>query len=239
MAATSLERLAYISTAYVAGDRHGVVYEHELALGQGFKNHYESTKFQAEVWVRERMHRVPTTILRPAIVVGDSQTGETEKFDGPYYLLRTIARAETLGRPVMQFGKPAATVQRRARRLRRRRDRRGRVPARGGGRDAAPRRPRAAVLAGARRRRCRRPTPAARRRARSRPSSSRTACARSACASCSAARRASRSPTSTTPSRSTPAARSTCSARSAWRRRASATTSSAMVRYFKENEERT
>ena len=108
-ACSGLERLAYISTAYVAGDRHGVVYEHELALGQGFKNHYESTKFQAEVWVRERMHRVPTTILRPAIVVGDSQTGETEKFDGPYYLLRTIARSEKLGRPVMQFGKSAAS----------------------------------------------------------------------------------------------------------------------------------
>ena len=55
----------------------GVVYEHELALGQEFKNHYESTKFQAEVWVRETMDEVPTTILRPAIVVGDSQTGET------------------------------------------------------------------------------------------------------------------------------------------------------------------
>jgi thioester reductase-like protein len=109
LAATKLERLAYISTAYVAGDRHGVVYEHELVLGQGFKNHYESTKFQAEVWVRELMDRVPTTILRPAIVVGDSQTGETEKFDGPYYLLRTIARSEKLGRPVMQFGEAAAS----------------------------------------------------------------------------------------------------------------------------------
>ena len=104
-----LERLAYVSTAYVAGDRHGVVYEHELSLGQGFKNHYESTKFQAELWVREEMRRLPTTILRPAIVVGDSRTGETEKFDGPYYLLRTIARSERLGRPVMQFGKSAAS----------------------------------------------------------------------------------------------------------------------------------
>ncbi len=108
-AAKRLDRLAYVSTAYVAGDRHGVVYEHELALGQGFKNHYESTKFQAEVWVRELMARIPTTILRPAIVVGDSQTGETEKFDGPYYLLRVIARAAKLGRPVPQFGKAEAS----------------------------------------------------------------------------------------------------------------------------------
>ena len=104
-AAKRLERHAYISTAYVAGRRHGIVYEHELSLGQQFKNHYESTKFQAEVWVRATMPQVPTTILRPAIVVGDSRTGETEKFDGPYYILRTIARAESLGRPVMQFGR--------------------------------------------------------------------------------------------------------------------------------------
>jgi thioester reductase-like protein len=104
LAAERLERHAYVSTAYVAGRRHGVVYEHELAMGQDFKNHYESTKWQAEVWVRETTDRVPTTILRPAIVVGDSRTGETEKFDGPYYILRTIARAERLGRAVTQFG---------------------------------------------------------------------------------------------------------------------------------------
>jgi thioester reductase-like protein len=108
-AARGLERLTYVSTAYVAGDRHGVVYEHELVLGQGFKNHYESTKFQAEVWVRELMDRVPTTILRPAIVVGDSRTGETEKFDGPYYLLRAISRAARAGRAIAQFGASDAT----------------------------------------------------------------------------------------------------------------------------------
>src|SRR5256885_7810910 len=103
-----LERLNYVSTAYVAGDRKGVVYEHELALGQGFKNHYESTKFQAELWVRDAMSRVPVTIYRPAIVVGDSQTGDTQKFDGPYYMLRTISRADRWGRPMVQFGRANA-----------------------------------------------------------------------------------------------------------------------------------
>jgi thioester reductase-like protein len=102
------ERLNYVSTAYVAGDRNGVVYEHELALGQGFKNHYESTKFQAEVWVRAAMHRIPTTTYRPAIVVGDSRTGETQKFDGPYYMLRTIARATHDHTPIVQFGRSEA-----------------------------------------------------------------------------------------------------------------------------------
>ena len=107
-AAKSLERLLYVSTAYVAGTRTGVVYEHELVMGQEFKNHYESTKFQAEVWVREMLDRVPTTIVRPAIVVGDSVTGETQKFDGPYFILRTIAEAERAGRPVVQFGRADA-----------------------------------------------------------------------------------------------------------------------------------
>src|SRR5437588_62080 len=99
-----LERLNYVSTAYVAGDRKGVVYEHELALGQAFKNHYESTKFQAELWVQLRMRDIPTTIYRPAIVVGDSRSGETEKFDGPYYILRTISRVVQRGGPIAQMG---------------------------------------------------------------------------------------------------------------------------------------
>jgi thioester reductase-like protein len=103
-AAAGLRRHVYVSTAYVAGDRKGTVYEHELVLGQDFKNHYESTKFQAEVWVRDSMAHVPTTILRPAIVVGDSKTGETEKFDGPYYLLRAVSQAVHFGRAPMQFG---------------------------------------------------------------------------------------------------------------------------------------
>ncbi len=103
-----LQRHNYVSTAYVAGDRTGHVYEHELLMGQGFKNHYESTKFQAEVWVRHSMDRIPTTIYRPAIVVGDSQTGETQKFDGPYYILRTAQRAMRMKSPIPQFGKAAA-----------------------------------------------------------------------------------------------------------------------------------
>src|SRR3954453_935630 len=104
--APNLERHHYISTAYVAGMRSGLVLEADLAAGQAFKNFYESTKFAAEVIVRASMGDVPTTIYRPAIVVGDSQTGETQKFDGPYYLLRTITRV--LPGPIPQFGRSEA-----------------------------------------------------------------------------------------------------------------------------------
>jgi thioester reductase-like protein len=103
-----LERHNYVSTAYVAGTRKGVVYEHELIMGQWFKNHYESTKFQAEVWVRDSMDKVPTAIYRPAIVVGDSGTGHTQKFDGPYFMLRAIAVSMKRGWPIARYGKSAA-----------------------------------------------------------------------------------------------------------------------------------
>jgi len=103
-----LERHNYVSTAYVAGTHKNVVYEHELIMGQWFKNHYESTKFQAEVWVRESMDKVPTAVYRPAIVVGDSQTGQTQKFDGPYFMLRAIGVSMKRGWPIAQYGKSAA-----------------------------------------------------------------------------------------------------------------------------------
>jgi thioester reductase-like protein len=103
-----LERHNYVSTAYVAGTRKNVVYEHELVMGQWFKNHYESTKFQAEVWVRESLDTVPTSIYRPAIVVGDSETGETQKFDGPYFMLRAIGVSQRRGWPIAKYGRSAA-----------------------------------------------------------------------------------------------------------------------------------
>lgn len=74
----------YVSTCFVAGTREGMIFENELDRGQGFKNHYESTKFAAEVLVERTKGELETRILRPAIVIGDSRTGETQKFDGPY-----------------------------------------------------------------------------------------------------------------------------------------------------------
>lgn len=97
-----LRRFVYFSTAYVSGTRRGRVLETELAEGQTFKNHYESTKYEAEVLVQARMNEVPTTVIRPGIVVGNSQTGETIKFDGPYFIMRFLDRFAHL--PVPKFG---------------------------------------------------------------------------------------------------------------------------------------
>ncbi len=85
-AARGLERLHHFSTAYVSGDREGVILEEELEMGQGFHNTYERSKFHAERLVRSAMADLPATVYRPSIVVGDSRTGEVDRFEGPYYL---------------------------------------------------------------------------------------------------------------------------------------------------------
>ena len=86
----NLERFGYVSTAYVSGERTGTLYEDELVHDAGFKNFYEETKYHAEVLVQDRMDEIPTLIFRPSIVVGDSETGETDKFDGPYFVLNAL-----------------------------------------------------------------------------------------------------------------------------------------------------
>jgi thioester reductase-like protein len=91
--APDLERLHHFSTAYVCGDRQGVILEEELEAGQGFNNAYERSKFDAERLVRLATADVPVTIYRPSIVVGDSRTGEVDRFDGPYTIAILLVAA--------------------------------------------------------------------------------------------------------------------------------------------------
>ncbi|WP_435099324.1 SDR family oxidoreductase [Halorubrum sp. N11] len=86
-----IDRLHYVSTCYVSGRYDGAFTADLLREGQSFNNHYEASKYRAEVAVRERMaDGLPATVYRPAITVGDSETGETDKLDGPYNLLRLL-----------------------------------------------------------------------------------------------------------------------------------------------------
>jgi nucleoside-diphosphate-sugar epimerase len=90
-------RLQYVSTCYVSGRYRGEFPEDGLDEGQTFLNHYESTKFEAEMLVRKAMaDGLPATIYRPGIVVGDSRTGETQKYDGPYFLAAFLRRQSRL-----------------------------------------------------------------------------------------------------------------------------------------------
>jgi thioester reductase-like protein len=88
-----LRRLVHWSTVQVAGTRSGTILEDELDCHQRFHDVYEESRFRAETLVHDAMRRIPTTVVRPGLVVGDSNTGEIDKLDGPYYLVLLIVRA--------------------------------------------------------------------------------------------------------------------------------------------------
>ena len=92
----NLERYSYVSTCYVAGKRTGRVLESELEHEAGFRNYYEESKYLAECEVERLKRELPATIFRPSVVVGDSITGETPKYDGIYYLIHYLRKAPSL-----------------------------------------------------------------------------------------------------------------------------------------------
>ncbi|RPJ96255.1 3-beta hydroxysteroid dehydrogenase [Rummeliibacillus sp. TYF005] len=96
-----LKRYVYFSTAYVAGTREGNLLETELIRPNNFKNFYEETKFEAELLVDQLKSNLPVTIIRPGIVWGNSKTGETIKFDGPYFIVNMIDRLKKL--PIIPY----------------------------------------------------------------------------------------------------------------------------------------
>jgi thioester reductase-like protein len=86
-----LDHFGHISTAYVAGTFDGRYCEDDLDVGQSFNNTYERSKLEAEELVHSRVG-VPSTIMRPSIVVGDHRSGWTHAFNVLYWPLRAFAR---------------------------------------------------------------------------------------------------------------------------------------------------
>jgi thioester reductase-like protein len=85
-----LLRFVYIGTSSVSGQRAGHIYEHELEMGQKFFNTYEQSKCESERIVRDHFDRVPSTVFRPSIIIGDSRTGRTSTFNVIYIPLRLL-----------------------------------------------------------------------------------------------------------------------------------------------------
>ena len=83
--------LHHTSSVAAAGDYDGKFTEDMFAEGQPLPSPYHRTKYESEALVRETA-TVPWRVYRPAIVVGDSRTGEMDKIDGPYYLFKLIQR---------------------------------------------------------------------------------------------------------------------------------------------------
>lgn len=83
--------LHHVSSVAVAGDYRGKFTEEMFDAGQRLLTPYHRTKFESERLVRTQ-HEVPWRIYRPAVVVGNSVTGEMDKIDGPYYFFAGLSR---------------------------------------------------------------------------------------------------------------------------------------------------
>ncbi len=86
------KRFHYVSTAYVAGKQNDIIYEHEMLNEPQFNNEYERTKFIAEQTVIKyaKSNDISYIIYRPGIIVGDSKTGATCRFDNFYTFAKVL-----------------------------------------------------------------------------------------------------------------------------------------------------
>ena len=87
--------LSHVSSIAVAGDYQGEFTEDDFDIGQGLPTPYHQTKFEAEQLVRSTPG-LRYRVYRPAVVVGDSRTGEMDKVDGPYYFFPLLAKLAAL-----------------------------------------------------------------------------------------------------------------------------------------------
>jgi thioester reductase-like protein/short-subunit dehydrogenase involved in D-alanine esterification of teichoic acids len=85
----------HVSAIAVAGDFAGEYTEADFDVGQQLPTPYHQTKFEAESLVRSTPG-LRYRIYRPAVVVGDSRTGEMDKVDGPYYFFGVLAKLAAL-----------------------------------------------------------------------------------------------------------------------------------------------
>ena len=87
---TGIRHLHYVSTAYVCGHQDEVVNEEQFETGQTFRNDYERSKYEAEKCVRAATGFESKTIFRPAVIIGDSETGYTSTYHGLFLYLRLM-----------------------------------------------------------------------------------------------------------------------------------------------------
>jgi NAD(P)-dependent dehydrogenase (short-subunit alcohol dehydrogenase family) len=90
----------HVSSIAAAGLYEGVFREDMFEEAENLDHPYFSTKHESEKIVRKEC-KVPWTVYRPAMVVGDSHTGEMDKIDGPYYFFKLIQRMRQILPPWM------------------------------------------------------------------------------------------------------------------------------------------
>ncbi|HEV7915272.1 MAG TPA: SDR family oxidoreductase, partial [Albitalea sp.] len=92
--------LHHVSSIAAAGLYEGVFREDMFEEAEGLDHPYFMTKHESEKIVRKES-KVPWTVYRPAMVAGDSKTGEMDKIDGPYYFFKLIQRMRQILPPWM------------------------------------------------------------------------------------------------------------------------------------------
>jgi thioester reductase-like protein len=100
-----LERLGFLSTAYVAGTRSGLILESESGA-PGWVNSYEQSKAEAETLLRNAMRALPIAVYRMSTVMGSSQTGRVDHFNAVHRAVELAYR----GLVPMVPGLPDTTV---------------------------------------------------------------------------------------------------------------------------------
>lgn len=95
LAAGAAPRVMVYGSVRVAGDFNGTLHEDDLELAQGFRSPWEASLLRVERLWRRAAREVPVTVLRAALTVGDSKTGEFDRIEGLYVLVLVL-----LGAPV-------------------------------------------------------------------------------------------------------------------------------------------
>jgi NAD(P)-dependent dehydrogenase (short-subunit alcohol dehydrogenase family) len=85
----------HVSSIAAAGLYEGVFREDMFSEAENYEHPYFMTKHESEKIVRQEC-KVAWSVYRPAMVVGDSSTGEMDKIDGPYYFFKLIQRMRQL-----------------------------------------------------------------------------------------------------------------------------------------------
>jgi thioester reductase-like protein len=89
-----LTRLVHWGSALLSQPNNGRVTETEWKRPQAFRSRSDEMRFRAEALIRDAMNRVPITILRPSIIVGDSTTGEIDPLEEPYSLFQLMLNTQ-------------------------------------------------------------------------------------------------------------------------------------------------
>ena len=99
-AAIQARHFHHVSSIAAAGLYEGVFREDMFEEAENYEHPYFMTKHESEKIVRHEC-KLPWSVYRPAMVVGDSSTGQMDKIDGPYYFFKLIQRMRQVLPPWM------------------------------------------------------------------------------------------------------------------------------------------